>query len=176
MKLKVVRRESWSESLSESDVGVFDSRTNNWKSFSFDKVWGPDDILIKWVYSKMSSLLRSVSLTDTMHAFLHMVRSKYFFNPSCTYVCLERGTSMNRGISFRCIEKVFNLLNYHTASSNRMPLLEKCRMRIAMVIWHQRVRVEGRFEFSIQVGMLEVYNDNVFDILLKQKKKVASDK
>jgi hypothetical protein len=36
--------------------------------------------------------------------------------------------------------------------------------------------VEGRFEFSIQVGMLEVYNDNVFDILLKQKKKVASDK
>jgi kinesin family protein C2/C3 len=30
------------ESLSESDVGVFDSRTNNWKSFSFDKVWGPD--------------------------------------------------------------------------------------------------------------------------------------
>ena len=80
------------------------------------------------------------------------------------------------GISFRCIEKVFNLLNYHTASSNRMPLLEKCRMRIAMVIWHQRVRVEGRFEFSIQVGMLEVYNDNVFDILLKQKKKVASDK
>jgi len=83
---------------------------------------------------------------------------------------------MNRGISFRCIEKVFILLNYHTASSNRMPLLEKCRMRIAMVIWHQRVRVEGRFEFSIQVGMLEVYNDNVFDILLKQKKKVASDK
>jgi kinesin family protein C2/C3 len=57
-----------------------------------------------------------------------------------------------------------------------MPLLEKCRMRIAMVIWHQRVRVEGRFEFSIQVGMLEVYNDNVFDILLKQKKNVASDK
>lgn len=30
------------ESLSESEVGVFDERTKNWKSFSFDKVWGPD--------------------------------------------------------------------------------------------------------------------------------------
>ncbi len=30
------------EPLSESEVGVFDERTKNWKSFSFDKVWGPD--------------------------------------------------------------------------------------------------------------------------------------
>ncbi len=30
------------EPLSESEVGVFNSRTNNWKSFAFDKVWGPD--------------------------------------------------------------------------------------------------------------------------------------
>ena len=35
--------------------------------------------------------------------------------------------------------------------------------------------MEGRFELSIQVGMLEVYNNNVFEILLKQKKKVASE-
>ena len=30
------------EPLTESEVGVFDERTNNWKSFSFDKIWGPD--------------------------------------------------------------------------------------------------------------------------------------
>jgi kinesin family protein C2/C3 len=30
------------EPLSESEVGVFDDRTKNWKSFTFDKVWGPD--------------------------------------------------------------------------------------------------------------------------------------
>ena len=30
------------ESLSESEVGCFDARTNQWKSFAFDRVWGPD--------------------------------------------------------------------------------------------------------------------------------------
>lgn len=30
------------EPLSESEVGVFDDRTKTWKSFAFDKVWGPD--------------------------------------------------------------------------------------------------------------------------------------
>lgn len=28
--------------LSETELGCFDSRTNQWKSFAFDKVWGPD--------------------------------------------------------------------------------------------------------------------------------------
>ena len=30
------------EPLSDSEVGVFDDRTKSWKSFAFDKVWGPD--------------------------------------------------------------------------------------------------------------------------------------
>ncbi len=30
------------EALSESEVGCFDSRTKAWKSFGFDRVWGPD--------------------------------------------------------------------------------------------------------------------------------------
>lgn len=30
------------EALSENEVGCFDSRTNKWKSFAFDRVWGPD--------------------------------------------------------------------------------------------------------------------------------------
>jgi kinesin family member C2/C3 len=30
------------ESLSETEVGCFDTRTKKWKSFAFDRVWGPD--------------------------------------------------------------------------------------------------------------------------------------
>lgn len=30
------------EALSETEVGCFDSRTKKWKSFAFDRVWGPD--------------------------------------------------------------------------------------------------------------------------------------
>lgn len=33
---------SVAEPLSETEVGCFDSRTNKWKSFAFDRVWGPD--------------------------------------------------------------------------------------------------------------------------------------
>jgi hypothetical protein len=30
------------ENLSETELGCFDHRTNQWKSFAFDRVWGPD--------------------------------------------------------------------------------------------------------------------------------------
>jgi hypothetical protein len=30
------------EALSETELGCYDSRTNQWKSFAFDRVWGPD--------------------------------------------------------------------------------------------------------------------------------------
>lgn len=30
------------EGLSETELGCFDARTNQWKSFGFDRVWGPD--------------------------------------------------------------------------------------------------------------------------------------
>ena len=30
------------QSLSETEVGCFDERTRSWKSFAFDKVWGPE--------------------------------------------------------------------------------------------------------------------------------------
>jgi kinesin family protein C2/C3 len=128
-----------------------------------------------------------------MHAFLHMARRKYYFNPLFTYVCffthsylisilypfhrgsgktytMEGGTSMNRGISFRCIEKIFNLLNYRVIKQDAtVRKMQDAHSNGDMA----PEGVEGRFEFSIQVGMLEIYNDNVFDILLKQKKKVA---
>ena len=33
---------SIAEPLSETEVGCYDNRTNKWKSFAFDRVWGPD--------------------------------------------------------------------------------------------------------------------------------------
>jgi chromosome segregation ATPase len=30
------------EALSETEIGCYDQRTNKWKSFGFDRVWGPD--------------------------------------------------------------------------------------------------------------------------------------
>lgn len=30
------------EALSETEMGCFDARTNQWKNFAFDRVWGPD--------------------------------------------------------------------------------------------------------------------------------------
>lgn len=74
---------------------------------------------------------------------------------------------MNRGISFRTIEKIFNLLNYRVVKQD------------AMLIKNGKTPSDAeaaRFKFSIKVGMLEIYNDQVYDLLKnqdKRKKKTA---
>jgi Microtubule binding len=47
------------EPLSETEVGCFDSRTNKWKSFAFDRVWGPDQSQ-KSVFQDVEPLALSV--------------------------------------------------------------------------------------------------------------------
>jgi kinesin family protein C2/C3 len=82
---------------------------------------------------------------------------------------MEGGQGMNRGISFRTIEKIFNLLNYRVVKQD------------AMLIKNGQKPSDGgsaRFQFSIKVGMLEIYNDLVYDLLVKtdkRKKKTPLD-
>lgn len=86
---------------------------------------------------------------------------------------MEGGEGTDRGISFRTIEKIFNLLNFRVAKQDAT--IKK--MKEAVKNGHGTSdNVQGRFEFSINVGMLEIYNDNVYDLLVKpdkRKKKTA---
>jgi hypothetical protein len=77
---------------------------------------------------------------------------------------MEGGQGINRGISFRTIEKVFNLLQYRVIKQDA--LIKNFESGVT----NKSNEKPGRFEFSIDIGMLEIYNDNVHDLLVKQGK------
>ena len=78
---------------------------------------------------------------------------------------MEGGQGIERGISFRTIEKIFNLLQYRVIKQDAM--IQKFENSRSDTETEEK---PGRFEFSIDVGMLEIYNDNVHDLLVKQDK------
>lgn len=66
---------------------------------------------------------------------------------------LEEGNQY--GISYRTIQKVFHLLN-----------LRSQQQRTAeMFVGSEETKEEVSFSFSLKVGMLEIYNDEVYDLL-----------
>lgn len=150
------------EPLSESEVGVFDQRTKNWKSFSFDKVWAPDSHQLG-VFQDVEPL--ALSVVDGYNACIFA----YGQTGSGKTYTMEGGKGIDRGISFRTIEKVFNLLNYRVVKQDS--IVKKFQDAQQNGGGSPEDEAQGRFEFSIKVGMLEIYNDNVFDLLDKPDKR-----
>jgi kinesin family protein C2/C3 len=71
------------EPLSETEVGCFDQRTNKWKSFAFDRVWGPDQSQTS-VFQDVEPL--ALSVVDGFNACIFayvldlfsLIRSQFF--------------------------------------------------------------------------------------------------
>jgi kinesin family protein C2/C3 len=87
---------------------------------------------------------------------------------------MEGGEGIDRGISFRTIEKLFNITNYRTmqhAASQRK--YEEGQRRVG---GNTDMGTGGEFKFSINVGMLEIYNDAVYDLLVSTDKKAIGKK
>jgi HAMP domain-containing protein len=59
------------------------------------------------------------------------------------------------GISYRTIQKVFHLLN----------LRAQQQRAAAMFVGNDEVKEEVAFSFHLKVGMLEIYNDEIYDLL-----------
>lgn len=135
------------EALSETEVGCFDTRTQTWKSYAFDKVWGPNDGQTK-VYQDVEPL--ALSVIDGYNSCIFA----YGQTGSGKTHTME-GSSVNHqyGVSYRIIQKLFNLLemkkrrHLNAGSVNDFP--------------------ESKFDFLIEVGMLEIYNEDIYDLLTK---------
>lgn len=149
------------EPLTESEVGVFDERTNSWKSFSFDKIWGPDSHQLG-VFQDVEPL--ALSVVDGYNACIFA----YGQTGSGKTYTMEGGSGSDRGISFRTIEKVFNLLNYRVIKQDAIVRKMQDSQKNGNMAAED---VQGAFTFSIKVSMLEIYNDAVYDILLKPNKR-----
>jgi len=154
------------ENLSETEVGCFDSRIKGWKSYAFDKVWGAG--------ASQGSIFQDVeplvlSAIDGYNACIFA----YGQTGSGKTYTMEGAQGDDVGISYRTIEKVFNLLNYRKAQQAAAVIrYEVDNLNLAEPTADASALPSGgdqtsQFMFSIRVGMLEIYNDGVYDLLVK---------
>lgn len=150
------------ESLSETEVGCFDSRTNKWKSFAYDRVWGPDQSQ-QSVFQDVEPL--ALSVVDGFNACIFA----YGQTGSGKTFTMEGSPENNQyGISYRTIQKIFHLLNLRAQQQRA------AEMFVGTDSTDEPDRVS--FGFSLELGMLEIYNDEVYDLLATQGASMAEKK
>jgi Kinesin motor domain len=100
---------------------------------------------------------------------VHQTLTQVFFHfclLSKTYT-MEGTQEVNQyGISYRTIQKVFHLLN----------LRSQQQRAAAMFVGNDEVKEEVSFSFKLQVGMLEIYNDEIYDLLATSGSSVREKK
>lgn len=153
------------ESLSETELGCFDSRTNKWKSFAFDRVWGPDQGQQN-IFQDVEPI--ALSVVDGFNACIFAYGQT---GSGKTYTMEGVAENNQRGISFRTIQKVFHLLSLKQQQEKTNSILFKSQ--------EERDEASANFVYSVEIGMLEIYNDECYDLLgasgasLAEKKKEA---
>lgn len=153
------------EPLSESELGCFDGRTQAWKSFAFDRVWAPDQSQQN-IFQDVEPI--ALSVVDGFNACIFAYGQT---GSGKTYTMEGAEENNQRGISYRTIQKVFHLLS--------MKQQQEAAAAILMKTTEQREEEPDEFIFEINVGMLEIYNDECYDLIgsggstLAEKKKEA---
>jgi hypothetical protein len=151
------------ESLSETEVGCFDARTNKWKSFAFDRVWGPDQSQ-QSVFQDVEPL--ALSVVDGFNACIFA----YGQTGSGKTFTMEGAQENNQyGISYRTIQKLFHLLKLRAQQQRAAEMFVGSENE-------DEPSKEVAFTFSLQVGMLEIYNDEIYDLLNTTGSSVAEKK
>jgi chromosome segregation ATPase len=151
------------ESLSETEVGCFDARTNKWKSFAFDRVWGPDQSQ-QSVFQDVEPL--ALSVVDGYNACIFA----YGQTGSGKTFTMEGSQENNQyGISYRTIQKIFHLLKLRAQQQRAAEMFVGSENE-------DEPSKEVAFTFSLQLGMLEIYNDEIYDLLNTAGSSVAEKK
>jgi len=135
------------QSLSETEVGCFDERTRSWKSYAFDKVWGPETGQ-KDVFQDVEPM--AMSVIDGYNACIFAYGQT---GSGKTYTMEGSQSNGEYGISQRTIQKLFTLLQ------------DKAQQHQRNVTKQDDESPSHQFEYKIEVGMLEIYNDEVYDLL-----------
>ncbi|KAL7518502.1 hypothetical protein ACHAWX_003323 [Stephanocyclus meneghinianus] len=135
------------QALSETELGCFDERTKTWKSYAFDKVWGPETRQ-RDVFQDVEPM--ALSVVDGYNACIFA----YGQTGSGKTYTMEGDKAKNQyGISQRTIHKVFSMLE------------DKAEQQKKSIVPQDDGTSVPSFEYSIEVGMLEIYNDDVYDLL-----------
>jgi kinesin family protein C2/C3 len=132
------------EAFSETELGCFDNRQSKWKPFAFDKVWGPDQTQ-RNIFRDVEPL--ALSVVDGFNACIFAYGQT---GSGKTYTMEGTAENNQYGISYRTIQKIFNLLNLRAQQQKAASNLSG----------------EAKaFSFKLRLGMLEIYNDEIYDLL-----------
>jgi len=134
------------EALSDTEVGCFSSRSKSWKSFAFDKVWRPDQRQ-EDVFQDVEPMAASV--VDGFNACIFAYGQT---GSGKTFTMEGTGFGNHNGISPRIIHKIFQLLH-----------LKQQHFESKQQQAHPQYK--GKFNFSVKMRMLEIYNEEIVDLL-----------
>ncbi|KAL3787803.1 hypothetical protein HJC23_003552 [Cyclotella cryptica] len=135
------------QALSETELGCFDERTKTWKSYAFDKVWGPETRQ-RDVFQDVEPM--ALSVVDGYNACIFAYGQT---GSGKTYTMEGDKAKQQYGISQRTIHNVFSMLE------------DKAQQQKKSIVPQDDGSSLPTFEYSIEVGMLEIYNDEVYDLL-----------
>lgn len=126
------------ERLSDNQVGCYNFRSKKWQSYEFDKVWGPD---VNQQELFEDGPFEAMAL-NVVKGYNSCILAYGQTGSGKTYT-MEGGEDVDdktkAGMSYRIIEKIFQLVQ-HTKKKDS---------------------VDGK----VQVGMIEIYNEEVRDLL-----------
>ena len=129
--------------VEENELLCFDRRSNEWKSFVFDKCW-KHNAKQEEVFTDVEPLALSVAegYNASIIAYGQTGSGK-------TYTM--NGTDVERGVSYRTLRKIFKLLEFKK--------LEHMNQQ------KKNENGSSEFTYSITVSMMEIYNEQVKDLL-----------
>jgi kinesin family protein C2/C3 len=130
------------ETLSSTEVGYFDikpkDKSGGWKSFAFDKVFGPDQNQQE-VFEHVEPLCLSV--VDGFNACIFAYGQT---GSGKTFTMEGKQEENNWGVSYRALHKIFELLQYKKENGAQAGV---------------------SFSYSVTLSVLEIYNDEVKDLI-----------
>ena len=139
------------EAMSETDCGCFDPRHRTWKSFAFDRTWSSAQSQSK-VFRDVEPL--ALSVVDGFDACIFAYGQT---GSGKTFTMEGLPEEDQHGISYRTIEKLFQLLRDRQAQHN----FNQRRLETT-----DTDHKESTFSYNLELGMLEIYNEEIFDLLV----------
>ena len=169
----------------ENEISCYDRRAELWRSFVFDRVW-PFDATQAEVFSDVEPLVLSVTegFNTCLFAYGQTGSGKTF---------TMNGYGREYGVSYRTLQRIFEILELKKAQAEatalRIEKISKSRLSTPLVSFDSEKKgheVQGPpsgdsdyvhggseeeeiplppFSYSVQVSMMEIYNEQVYDLL-----------
>jgi len=144
--------------LGEGEVGFWDRRQERWSSYTFDRVWGWDMAQEK-VYRDVAPV--TMAVVDGFNACVFAYGQT---GSGKTHTMI--GPADDPGVSARTVRQIFELLELKSSAYSQETGLGALEMINHSSQSETAVpEISNSFEWSVRVAMMEIYNEEIRDLL-----------